>query len=100
MKFLERIPNWLKNKYTIALIVFGIWILFFDRNDMITQAERKAELRELEKSKAYYENETRLTLQELKQLDSNRALLEKYAREKYFMKKPNETLFVIPEVKK
>lgn len=97
MKLIEYIPGWLKNKYSIALIVFVIWVMFFDRNDMITQIQRRAELRELEKSATYYEQETQLTLQELRQLDSSRALREKYAREKYFMKKPGEILFVIPD---
>ncbi|MGV3765389.1 MAG: FtsB family cell division protein [Chitinophagaceae bacterium] len=96
MKILERIPSWLKNKYMIALIVFAVWVLFFDRNDIITQTERRSELRDLQQSKAYYEQEISLTNKELRQLDSNPALLEKYAREKYFMKKPNEELFVIP----
>lgn len=96
MKILERIPSWLKNKYMIALIVFAVWIMFFDRNDILTQTERRSELHDLQQSKAYYEQEISLTNKELRQLDSNPALLEKYAREKYFMKKPNEELFVIP----
>lgn len=96
MKILEHIPSWLKNKYMIALIVFAVWVLFFDRNDILTQTERRSELQDLQQSKAYYEQEISLTNKELRQLDSNPALLEKYAREKYFMKKPNEELFVIP----
>ena len=95
-KMLKHIPSWLKNKYMIALIVFAVWVMFFDRNDILTQTERRSELRDLQQSKAYYEQEISLTNKELRQLDSNPALLEKYAREKYFMKKPNEELFVIP----
>lgn len=95
-RLLDKIPSWLKNKYIIAFVALMAWILFFDRNDLPTQLERGAELKELQKSKAYYEKEIEFTRQELKQLDSNPAMLEKYAREKYFMKKAEEELFVTP----
>lgn len=91
-----KIPSWLKNKYLIAFTALVVWILFFDRNDLPAQLDRRSELRELQKSKTYYENEIKITRKELKQLDSNPALLEKYAREKYFMKKADEELFVTP----
>ncbi len=94
MKFLTHIPSWLKNKYLLTAAGFTVWILFFDNRDLITSHFReKGELRKLEQSKAYYEQEITATKQELEQLRSNPAVLERYAREKYLMKKDNEDLF-------
>jgi len=73
-----------------------VWILFFDNRDLITSHFReKGELLKLQESKKYYEQQIALTRQELDQLKTNPALLEKYAREKYLMKRDNEDLFLI-----
>jgi cell division protein DivIC len=96
MTFLTNIPSWLKNKYLLTGAGFVVWILFFDNRDLITSHFReKGELNRLEKSKKYYEQQIATTKLELEQLKSNPALLEKYAREKYLMKKDNEDLFLI-----
>jgi cell division protein DivIC len=97
MKLLTHIPAWLKNKYLITLVIFSAIMLFFDKNDFFTQTSRRKELRGLEKSKAFYTTQIALESKELQALKSNPAVLEKYAREKYLMKRDNEDLFVIPE---
>ena len=98
MKILSHIPAWLKNKYVLTALGFSVWILFFDARDFITSHFReKGELRKLEASKKYYEQQIATTRHELEQLRSNPALLEKYAREKYRMKKDNEDLFLVRE---
>ena len=72
--------------------------MFFDTRDFITSHFReRAELMKLEKSKQYYEQQIAVTHKELDQLKTNPALLEKYAREKYLMKRDNEDLFLIKE---
>lgn len=85
------------NKYLLSVIVFAIWILFFDRNDLFTQHDRKKELEKLETSKAYYQQEITATKQELAELQDNPAALEKFAREKFYLKRPNEDVFVIAD---
>ncbi len=98
MKLLTHIPAWLKNKYFLTTVGFVVWILFFDARDFITSHFReRAELGKLEKSKQYYEQQITVTRQELDQLKNNPALMEKYAREKYLMRKDNEDLFLIKE---
>lgn len=72
-------------------------MLFFDKNDYITQYYRTSELEKLQKSRQYYINQISSEKQQLEHLKSNPATLEKYAREKYFMKRDNEELFLIPE---
>ena len=98
MKFLAHIPSFLKNKYLLTATGFTVWILFFDNRDFITSHFReKGELLKLQESKKYYEQQITATKQELEQLKTNPALLEKYAREKYLMKRDNEDLFLIRE---
>jgi cell division protein DivIC len=96
MKLLARVPTWLKNKYLLTGAGFLVWILFFDSRDLITSHFKEhAELVRLEESKKYFEQQIAVTRQELQQLKTNPALLERYAREKYLMKRDNEDLFVI-----
>ncbi|HKO82653.1 MAG TPA: septum formation initiator family protein [Chitinophagaceae bacterium] len=97
MKLLTHIPAWLKNKYLIALGVFAVIMLFFDKNDVFTQSARKKQLRELQESKQYYTDRIASERKELEELKSNPGTLEKYAREKYLMKRDNEDLYLIPE---
>ena len=90
------VPKQLKNKYILTAGAFAVWMLFFDNRDVITTHFRhRAELNRLQESKAYYQNEISKTKKELEQLKSDPRVLEKYAREKYRMKKDDEELFVI-----
>lgn len=95
-QFIERIPTWLKNKYLLTALVFATWVLFVDDRDFITTHFRHvSELHKLEARKLYYEDQILTVRKELDQLKSNPAAIEKYAREKYMMKKDNEDLFVV-----
>ncbi|HZK62920.1 MAG TPA: septum formation initiator family protein [Puia sp.] len=97
-QLIDRIPSWLKNKYVLTAIGFGIWILFIDDRDFITTHFRHvSELHKLEAQKKYYENQISSVQAELDQLKRNPATLEKYAREKYLMKKDNEDVYLIME---
>jgi cell division protein DivIC len=98
MRLLTHIPAWLKNKYLLTTVGFVVWILFFDSRDFITSHFReRAELEKLEKSRRYYEQQITATRHELDALKTDPALLEKYAREKYLMKRDNEDLFLVRE---
>ena len=92
------IPKSLKNKYILTAAAFAVWMLFFDNRDVITtHFKHKAELNRLEESRAYYQSEINKTRKELDQLKSDPRILEKYAREKYLMKRDNEEIFLVPE---
>ncbi|MCX6317205.1 MAG: septum formation initiator family protein [Bacteroidetes bacterium] len=97
MKILTHIPAFLKNKYLISFAAFCVVILFLDKNDFFTQQERRKELRELNQSKAYYTEQIATEKKELEALRNNPATLEKYAREKYLMKKDGEDIFLVSE---
>ena len=95
-QYLDRIPSWLKNKYVRTVLGFGIWVLFIDDRDFVTTHFRHVkELHKLEARKVYFEEQIKTVRKELDQLKSNPATLEKYARERYLMKRDNEDLFVV-----
>lgn len=97
MNILSHIPSWLKSKYLITLLGFVAWMFFFDDRDIVTTHFRHPrELKQLQQSKSYYEEQIKLTRKELSELKLNAATIEKYAREKYFMKRDNEDLFILP----
>ena len=75
-------------------------MLFFDRNDVFTQIERKSELNELKQSKQYFEKQIAENRKFSKDLQFNASAIEKYAREKYLMKRENEDLFLIQPLEK
>jgi cell division protein FtsB len=85
----------LRNKYLVSLVAFVVLMRLFDRNDVFTQLERKRQLKELQNSKAFYQEEIRKTQQQLTDLQNNPAALEKYARENFYMKRDNEDVFIV-----
>lgn len=95
MKFLSLCPSWVKSKYFIAATVFVIWMIFFDRNDIPFQVKRINELKQLEQSEKNMSIQISETKKELELLKTNPSTLEKYAREKYMMKRDNEDLFIL-----
>lgn len=97
MRILSNIPRWIRNKYVITLAAFVVWMIFFDAKDLITQRERSNELKELKESKAWFQAEISKERKALEELKSDPAAIEKYAREKYLMKRENEDLFIIEE---
>ncbi len=97
MQLLSHIPAFLKNKFVLTLIGFAVWMLFIDRNDLLTQISRTKKLSELEKSSRYYTDQNREAAAELKRRETDPTAYERLAREKFFMKKSNEDLFLFKE---
>lgn len=97
MDFYKKIPSWCRNKYVLTLVCFVIWIVFFDHNDLFLQAERSGELKQLEKGKAYYQEQIDAINKDLSALKNDPAAIERVARERFLMKKDNEEIFVIEE---
>ena len=94
---MDKIPSFLKNRYTLTGLVFLVWITFFDQNKLITQFQYRSQLNKLEEEKKFYQGEIEIIQADLKELQTNPNTLEKFAREKYLMKKDDEVLFVIVE---
>ena len=70
-------------------------MLFFDRNDLMSQYEYSSQVNKLEEEREFYTKETEQVRKDLTELTTNREKLEKFAREKYLMKKENEDIYVI-----
>ena len=86
--------KFLKNSYVIIIIIFVIWMIFFDSNSILVHNELNNDINELNNQKEYYKNEIERDNIELNQIKTDSGL-EKYAREKLFMKRENEEIFII-----
>ena len=95
MKFVNPVLNVLKNKYFIAGVGFLIWMCFFDPKDLGLINARNQKLKELNLSEQHLTVLIKDTKKELSLLKTDAASIEKYAREKFFMKKDNEDLFIV-----
>ena len=94
-KFIEKIPPVLWNKYILTITIFIVWILLLDSNNLISRWKEMKNLKKLKAEKEYYVQrieEDKRKLQELRTSDRN---LEKFAREQYRMKRPDEDLYII-----
>ncbi len=99
-EFFLKIWPVLKNKYVITISVFGIWMLFFDQNNLVDRMRMSAEIRQMEADREYYIDQIEKDSTRLHELTTNKDNLEKYAREQFLMKKKNEDVFVVIEEKK
>lgn len=85
----------LRNKYLVALLVFLVWLLIFDRNNLIDRVKYLRARHGMELEKQYYLERIDQDSRRLNELKTDRDNLEKFAREQFFMKKENEDVFVI-----
>ncbi|MGA1543958.1 MAG: FtsB family cell division protein [Saprospiraceae bacterium] len=86
------IPRFVKNKYFITTLCFAVWMLFFDKHDVFTQWKLSNTVSELKDKKLDYLKKIEETKLQKDFLENN---LEKVARERYFLKKSNEEVFII-----
>lgn len=84
----------LSNKYLLIILIFAIWMLFFDSNSWLVHRELNEEINKLESNEKYYQEEIEHDEEIIKQLKDKEGL-ERYAREKYFMKRDNEDVYII-----
>lgn len=92
---LDKIPSFLKNKYIIVLMGALVWLLFFDQNNFIQQYRLSRQLKDLKHEKEYYLQEIARDSVNVELLKNDPQELERYAREKYLMKKENEDIFIV-----
>lgn len=86
--------KFLSNKYVWVLLFFCVWMLFLDNYSYFDHRILDNEIQELEDNKQYYKDEINRDMRDIKQLkDSD--YVEKYAREKYYMKKDSEDIYII-----
>lgn len=89
--------RWFKlvgNKYIWVLLFFVIWMFFLDNYSYFDHRFLDGQINELQDNKKYYQDEIKKDQEQIKQL-KNPEQIEKYAREKYFMKKDSEDIYII-----
>ena len=94
-RFLSKLWPWLRNKYVLTISLFAVWILFFDQNNMVDRIKMSLEIRRLEKDREFYQDQIKTDSVRLNELTTDKDNLEKYAREQFLMKKPDEDVFVV-----
>lgn len=95
MRAWKKLLPFFKNKYFLTLLVFFVWILFFDQNNLIDRNISQRNIRQLEKDKIYFRDRIRQDSTRMKELRTDNENLEKFAREQYLMKRENEEIFII-----
>ena len=83
------------NKYSFVLFVFFAYLIFFDDHNLIKRFKTKQEIKQLEQECLYYIDEIDVNKAEINHLKNDSVYLEKFAREKYYMKKDNEEVFIL-----
>lgn len=92
---MKKLLHRLRNFYVATALALLTWMMFFDANDLPSQARNWLKLRELEAETTFYQAQIKDVQTARREVLGNDRLREKFAREKYLMKKPTEDVFVI-----
>ncbi|MGD9977203.1 MAG: septum formation initiator family protein [Bacteroidales bacterium] len=87
----------LKNKFFITGLIFILWMLIFDNSNWVSMIGTQRKINEMGKEQEYYRQKISDDKRKIKELRTNNENLEKFAREQYLMKKPNEDIFIFDE---
>jgi len=99
MQFLKKITPFIANRYFVVAVGFFVWMLFFDQRDFFQQSLRSGELKKVEAAKKYYQDEIEKTKKQkqLNNLQNNPASVEKYARERYLLRREGEEVYLFED---
>lgn len=92
-----KISKILFSNWTLALFItllFGVWMLVFDRNSFFDIQKLDNRITELENERDFYKNKIAEDSAVIVGLKDS-AYLEKYAREHYYMKRDSETMYIV-----
>ncbi len=87
----------LKNRYVYVTLFFLVWMIFLDDNNLFQQYRSYKELQKMKDKEAYLDEEINKNKEKIEKLSQSAEEREKYARERYWMKKENEDLYIILE---
>ncbi len=94
-RFINKVPPIFRNKYILTILIFFIWILLLDSNNLISRFQDMNELHRLRKDREYLQNKVEVDKKKINELKTDNHNLEKFGREQYLMKKPDEDLFIV-----
>lgn len=90
----EKWFRFMSNKYILVLLLFMIWMFFFDTNNWFIHDELDDDIEALDENADFYKGEIKKDKAFLKKMEDSTEM-EKFAREKYFLKKENEDIYII-----
>lgn len=93
----KKLPKAFRNFYVVTAAIFLVWMLLLDSNNFIARYRLSAKLSALEDEKEYYQEKIAEVKKDHDELFGDKESIEKFAREKYLMKKETEEIFVIVE---
>lgn len=91
--------KWAINKYVLIIGLFVIWMTFFDDASLYQHIRIDREIDELKEDRNFYKTKLQEVQAELKKVQEDPQSIEKIARERFYMKKDNEDIFVIVKEK-
>jgi len=94
---LKKLPKVFRNFYFLACLFFLVWMAFLDSNNLMARFNLSSKLNALENEKEYYEEKIKEVEKDRNELFGTKESLEKFAREKYLMKKETEDVFIVVE---
>jgi cell division protein DivIC len=94
---LKKLPKAFRNFYVVTLAIFFVWMLVLDSNNLIARFQLSSKLSDLENEKEHYQEKIKEVEKDRNELFGDRESIEKFAREKYLMKKESEDIYIIVE---
>jgi cell division protein DivIC len=94
---LNKLPKQFRNFYIITTAIFLLWMLLLDSNNLISRFQLSGKLNSLENERGYYEEKIKEVEKDHNEVFGDRESLEKFAREKYLMKKESEDIYIVVE---
>ena len=86
----------LSNRYVLLSVAFVVWMVFFDTNSWLIHRELDEEIEVLAQRKSQFEQDIKKDNDFVTQMQDTFEM-ERYARSQYYLKKENETIFLIEE---
>ena len=94
---LKKLPKVFRNFYFLTAFFFVLWMIALDSNNLFMRYQLSSKLRSLENERVYYEEKIKEVEKDRNELFGDNESLEKFAREKYLMKKETEDIFIVEE---
>ncbi len=94
---LKKLPKPFRNFYFVTVVIFLFWMLVLDSNNLLARFQLSSKLNSLENEKEYYQEKIKKVEKDHNELFGDRESLEKFAREKYLMKKEKEDIYIVVE---
>lgn len=94
-RFIEKIPPPLRNRYILTTVLFLVWIILLDSNNLLARIKDMKELKNLKNDREYFSKKIESDRIKLRELKTDNDNLEKFAREQYLMKRADEDLYIV-----